>query len=190
MWFGWLNVKIKLCTLWGEFMNKGYVHIYTGNGKGKTTAAFGLAVRAACSGKKVYVGQFVKDMKYNETKIEKYLPLITVEQLGNGCFIDKLPTKEDKRAAQAALNKCAELLKQGNYQLIILDEIHIAIQYGLIDVQAVIDAIQQRDSSVEVVLTGRYAPESLIAIADLVTEMKEIKHYYNQGVLAREGIER
>lgn len=170
-------------------MSKGYVHIYTGNGKGKTTAAFGLAVRAACSGKKVYIGQFVKDMKYNETKIEKYLPLITVEQLGRGCFIDKQPAHEDKSAAKEALNKCAEILKQGKYQLVILDEINIAIYYGLLDVQSVIEVIQQRDNDVEVVLTGRYAPESLIAIADVVTEMKEIKHYYYQGVLAREGIE-
>lgn len=173
----------------GLLMSKGYVHIYTGNGKGKTTAAFGLAVRAACSGKKVYIGQFVKDMKYNETKIEKYLPLITVEQLGMGCFIDKSPTQEDKNAARAALRTCAELLKQGTYSLVILDEINIAIYYGLIDVQEVIDTIRQRESSVEVVLTGRYAPEPLLAIADLVTEMKEIKHYYHQGVFAREGIE-
>lgn len=170
-------------------MDKGYVHVYTGNGKGKTTAAFGLAVRAACSGKKVYIAQFVKDMKYNETKIENYLPTITIEQLGKGCFIDKRPTQKDRETAQSALDKCADILKQGKYELVILDEINIAIYFNLIDVETVIDAITKRAMGVEVVITGRYAPESLIAIADLVTEMKEIKHYYNQGVLSRDGID-
>ncbi len=170
-------------------MSKGFVHIYTGNGKGKTTAAFGLAVRAACSGKRVFIGQFVKDMKYNETKIENYLPLITVEQLGKGCFIDRLPTQEDKDAAGLALEKCSEILKEGKYELVILDEINIAIYYELFHVEAVIDALKNRDKRVEVVLTGRYAPDSLIAMADLVTEMKEVKHYYSQGVLSRDGID-
>ncbi len=170
-------------------MSKGYVHIYTGNGKGKTTAAFGLAVRAACSGKSVYIGQFIKDMKYNETKIQEYLPLITIEQLGKGCFIDRLPTKEDRYAAQLALKKCAEILKKGVYDVVILDEITIAIYYGLLDEEAVIAAVENRDIRVEVVLTGRYAQDSLIAMADLVTEMKEIKHYYNKGVLSRDGID-
>lgn len=170
-------------------MSKGYVHIYTGNGKGKTTAAFGLAVRAACSGKKVYIGQFIKDIKYNETKIQKLLPLITVEQLGIGCFIKRKPTKQDYDAAHLAIDKCAEILKQGTYDLVILDEINIALNYGLIEVEAVINALKKRSVGVEVVLTGRYAPESLITIADLVTEMKEIKHYYSQGVLSRDGID-
>jgi len=170
-------------------MNKGYVHIYTGNGKGKTTAAFGLAVRAACSGKRVFIGQFVKDMKYNETKIENYLPLITVEQFGKGCFINRLPTQEDKNAAGLALEKCSEILKEGKYDLVILDEINIAIYYELFHVEVVIDALKNRDNRVEVVLTGRYAPDSLIAMADLVTEMKEVKHYYSQGVLSRDGID-
>lgn len=170
-------------------MCKGYVHIYTGNGKGKTTAAFGLAVRAACSGKKVYIGQFVKDMKYNETKIEKHLPLITIEQLGIGCFINRKPTKQDCDYAHSALEKCAVLLKEGEYDLVILDEINIALHYGLIEVEVVIDALKNRRVGVEVVLTGRYAPEPLISIADLVTEMKEIKHYYSEGVLSRDGID-
>ena len=170
-------------------MGQGYVHIYTGNGKGKTTAAFGLAIRAACSGKNVYIGQFVKDMKYNETKIENYLSLITIEQLGNGCFINQLPTEQDKNVARLALEKCAKILKEGKYDLVVLDEINIAIYYKLFNVEAVIDALEKRDKRVEVVLTGRYAPELLINKGDLVTEMKEIKHYYREGVLSREGIE-
>jgi len=170
-------------------MEKGYVHIYTGDGKGKSTAAFGLAIRAALSGKSVYIGQFVKDMKYNETRITEFLDNITVEQLGQGCFIYNPPETSDKVAAQKALEKCANLLKTGVYDVIILDEIHIALHYKLIDVESVIKAITERAPHVEVVLTGRYAPNEIIEIADLVTEMIEVKHYYKQGVISRDGID-
>lgn len=170
-------------------MSKGYMHIYTGNGKGKTTAAFGLAIRAACAGKKVYIGQFVKDMKYSETKIVDFLPNIVIEQLGEGCFISKAPTERDCLIASEALEKCATILKSELYDLVILDEINIALFYNLINVDQVISAIEDRKKSIEVVLTGRYAPEKLILLADLVTEMKEIKHYYTQGVLSREGFD-
>lgn len=170
-------------------MDKGYIHLYTGNGKGKTTAAFGLAVRAACAGKSVYIGQFVKDMEYSETRISGCLPLIKVEQLGKGCFITESPTETDKKVAGQSLEKCAKLLKEGTYDVIILDEITIAIYYKLLDEASVIEAVKNRAENVEVVLTGRYAPDSLIELADLVTEMKEIKHYYTQNVLSREGID-
>lgn len=170
-------------------MTKGYCHIYTGNGKGKTTAAFGLALRAACAGKKVYIGQFVKDMAYSETKVTNYLELIEIDQLGLGCFIDKAPTEKDYHAAQLALDQCAEYLKRGTYDLVILDEINIAISLKLITAEAVLKILKGRSPKVEVVLTGRYADQSLIDYADLVTEMKEIKHYYQQGVLSREGID-
>lgn len=170
-------------------MSKGYMHIYTGNGKGKTTAAFGLALRAACAGKKVYIGQFVKDMKYSETKIVDFMSNIVIEQLGDGCFISKDPTERDCLIAKEALEKCANILKSEFYDLVILDEINIALYYNLIDVDQVITALEDRRKSIEVVLTGRYAPEKLIEMADLVTEMKEIKHYYTQGVLSREGID-
>ncbi|MHB8125280.1 MAG: cob(I)yrinic acid a,c-diamide adenosyltransferase [Desulfitobacteriaceae bacterium] len=170
-------------------MNKGYIHIYTGNGKGKTTAAFGLAVRAACFGKKVYIGQFVKDMKYNETGIEAYLPNIKIEQLGAGCFIDKVPVESDRVIAGEALEKCAQILKNGEYDVVILDEINIAIYFKLITVEKVISALDNRAEHVEVVLTGRYAPDELINKADLVTDMNEVKHYYNQGILSRPGID-
>ena len=170
-------------------MHKGYVHIYTGNGKGKTTAAFCLAVRAACYGKRVYIGQFVKDMQYHETKLEEYLPNIKIEQLGVGCFIDRDPTAVDKEAAQNALQHCAQLMRSQTYDLVILDEINIAIYFQLITSEEVIAALGERGEGVEVVLTGRYAPDELIAAADLVTEMKEVKHYYRQGVLSRPGID-
>ena len=170
-------------------MSKGYIHIYTGNGKGKTTAAFGLALRAACAGKRVYIGQFVKDMQYSETAVVGILPKIEIEQLGRGCFISKDPEQADIDAAAAALETCVAKLNSGTYDVVILDEIFIALHYGLIQTDQVLEALNNRPEQVEVVLTGRYAPDALIERADLVTEMKEIKHYYSQGVLSRKGID-
>lgn len=168
---------------------KGYVHVYTGNGKGKTTAAFGVALRAACSGKKVYIGQFVKDMKYSETKVVEKYDNILIEQLGAGCFIENDPTENDIRIAEKALDKCGMILEKGDFDLVILDEVTIALLYKLLKEEDVIKAIKNRAKHVEVIITGRYATEGLIDMADLVTEMKEIKHYYSQGVLSREGID-
>lgn len=170
-------------------MEKGYIHVYTGNGKGKTTAAFGLALRAVCAGKKVYIGQFVKGMKYSETKAEKYLTGLKIEQLGRSCFIEREPEKEDIDAAKSGLEKCRKILTEGKYDIVILDEINIALFFKLITVKEVLDMLEKRAPHVEVILTARYAPQEIIDVADLVTEMKEIKHYYNKGVIAREGIE-
>lgn len=170
-------------------MQESFVHIYTGNGKGKTTAAFGLALRASLAGKKVYIGQFVKDIKYNETKISKILPQISIEQLGLGCFISGPPQAKDIKKAEEALDHCSNILKSGQYDLVILDEVIIAIYLKLLKEDLVIKAIKERSPKVEVVLTGRYASDKLIEIGDLVTEMKEIKHYYNKGILSRDGID-
>lgn len=170
--------------------NKGYIHIYTGNGKGKTTAAFGLAIRALCAGKKIYIGQFVKSMKYNETRIADFFANITIEQLGRGCFLDHNPQQIDCDMAQNALLKCTEIMASGKYDLVILDELTIAIYFGLLSEQQVVEAIEKRNPATEIVITGRYAPQSLIDIADLVTDMQEVKHYYTQGVLSRNGIDR
>lgn len=172
-------------------MSKGYVHLYTGNGKGKTTAAFGLAIRAAMAGKKVYIGQFVKDMQYSETKIQGIVKNIVIEQLGKGCFIFESPDQKDIQAALEGLEKCRQILISGEFDVVILDEITIGLHFNLFTVEEVVKIIKNRDSKVEVVLTGRYAPEALYEISDLVTEMKEIKHYYEtDGVLSREGIDR
>lgn len=168
----------------------GYIQIYTGNGKGKTTAAFGLAIRALMSGKRVYIGQFVKDMAYNETKIAKDYENLTIEQLGKGCFVERQPTDEDKRIGKDALKKCYRLYKSNTYDLIILDELSIALYFKLFSVQAVIDYFFNQKYKAEIVITGRYCPEKLIEKADLVTEMKEIKHYFNQGVNSRDGFDR
>jgi len=170
-------------------MDKGYVQIYTGNGKGKTTAAFGLALRAAMSGKKVFIGQFVKNMKYNETRIENYLDNIQIKQFGRGCFIYEKPEDADKEAAKKGLDECGEILAGGEYDLVILDEINIALYYKLFEVSDVINVLYNKAEKTEVVLTGRYAPQELIDMADLVTEMVEVKHYYSQGVLSRDGID-
>ncbi|WP_432409684.1 cob(I)yrinic acid a,c-diamide adenosyltransferase [Wukongibacter sp. M2B1] len=171
------------------FMEKGYVHIYTGNGKGKTTAALGLALRAVCAGKKVYIGQFVKGMKYSEVKAEEYLPNFKIEQLGRSCFIDRVPEQEDIDAARSGLERCTEIISKGEYDVIILDEINIALYFKLFEVENVLKMLEKKAPNIEIILTGRYAPKELIEIADLVTEMKEIKHYYTKGVMARTGIE-
>lgn len=170
-------------------MDKGYIHIYTGNGKGKTTAAFGLAIRAALSGKKVFIGQFVKDMEYNETKIVNYLDNIQIKQLGRGCFIYEDPEEIDKEIARKALNECGQYLASGQYDLVVLDEVNIALYYKLFEVGDLIEILKNKAEKTEVVLTGRYAPQELIDMADLVTEMVEVKHYYSQGVLSRDGID-
>lgn len=167
----------------------GYIHVYTGNGKGKTTAAFGLALRAACANKKVFIGQFIKGMEYSELKVPQFIPNIKIEQFGRNCFIFNKPTQEDINAAQKGLERIKEILKNKEYDIVILDEINVAIYYKLVTVKDVLDILNLRDDKVEIILTGRYAPEEFIEIADLVTEMKEIKHYYQKGVKARKGIE-
>ena len=176
---------------------KGYLQIYTGNGKGKTTAAFGLALRGVCSGKNVYIGQFVKSMAYHENRLTELLAHaddsfgeLTIELLGRGCFITHRPDPVDIELAQAAFARCAELLTTDRYDVIILDELSIALYFGLIPVAEVVDALRQRNPRVEVVITGRKAPQALVDVADLVTDMQEVKHYYQQGVLSRDGIDR
>ncbi|MFO7999433.1 MAG: cob(I)yrinic acid a,c-diamide adenosyltransferase [Bacteroidales bacterium] len=169
---------------------KSYIHVYTGNGKGKTTAAFGLALRAAGAGKKVFIAQFVKGKTYSEIEaVQKYLPSIQVEQYGLGCFIVNEPTEDDVRAARNGLEKVRGLITAGVHDLLVLDEVFIALYYKLFDAGELIDVLKSAKNGMELVLTGRYAPEEIIELADLVTEMKEIKHYYTSGLQARKGIE-
>lgn len=170
--------------------NKGYIHLYTGNGKGKTTAAFGLAVRALCAGKSVFVGQFVKSMKYHETRIERLFDTLEIRQFGRGCFINSDPEQVDIDLAREGLAVCSKRLQSGGCDVVVLDEITIAIHFNLLTINEVLDALEGRNPAVEVVMTGRYAPQELIELADLVTDMAEVKHYYAAGVAARDGIER
>ncbi len=169
--------------------NKGYVHLYTGNGKGKTTAAIGLALRAAGAGKKVFIAQFVKGMHYSELDALKRFPEIEIRQYGLDCFIKNEPTQKDIDAARTGLAEVTKVIAENSFDILILDEICIALYYHLFEEEEVVNLLKSRPKEMEIVLTGRYAPQSLYEIADLVTEMKEIKHYYNDGVEARKGIE-
>ncbi len=173
-----------------EVQTKGYLQVYTGNGKGKTTAAFGLALRAAGAGKKVFIAQFVKGMHYSELDILPSIPGVTLRQYGRGCFIRNKPSEEDVSAARTGLIEAGDILKRGEYDVVVLDEANIALFYGLFSFDELKRILDERGSHVEVVVTGRYAPPQLIEMADLVTEMKEIKHYYSKGVEARSGIEK
>ena len=169
---------------------KGYIQIYTGNGKGKTTAALGLALRAVGAGKKVFFAQFVKGKPYAEIEaVTKHLPQITIQQYGRGCFIEKAPTEADIQAAQHGLEEIEKTIRTGEHDVVILDEACIALYFKLISLEQLIAAIKAKPEATEIVVTGRYAPKELIECADLVTEMKEVKHYYTQGIEAREGIE-
>ena len=177
-------------------MEKGYIHIYTGDGKGKTTAAFGLTLRAVCAGKNVFVGQFVKSMEYNENRLSQLLDgadesfgHLTIELLGRGCFITRKPQEEDVRMANEAWDRCASLMKGNDYDVVVLDELCVALYFRLIEVDRVTEALKQRNPAIEIVITGRKAPQQLIDLADLVTDMQEVKHYYQQGVLSRNGID-
>lgn len=194
-------------------MNKGYLEVYTGDGKGKTTAAIGLAIRAAGAGKRIYFLQFMKEKIYSEHEILRQIsPQITLETAGKPFFILKKgmlqeernlpdwvgeavifeegnPPEEYLSLVAAALQRAGRVLKSGLYDLVVLDEINTALFFGLVDWAALKEMLIRRNPAVEVILTGRNAPQELLDIADLVTEMKEVKHYYQRGVEARKGIE-
>lgn len=169
--------------------DRGFVHLYTGNGKGKSTAAMGLALRALAAGKRVYVGQFVKDMVYGEIRLLSAYDGFKAEQYGRGCFIYGAPDPVDVELAMDGLATARKAMLSGEYDVVILDEVNIATHFGLITVDSVLEFLAARPSAVEVVLTGRKADARLLEVADLVTDMQEVKHYYQQGVLARPGIE-
>jgi len=170
---------------------KGYVHIYTGNGKGKTTAALGLSIRAAGAGMKVFIAQFIKNGAYSEIKaLKKFSNLITVEQFGAGCFIKDKPAAEDIEAARKGIEKIKSIVSSGNYKMVILDEANVAVKLGLFSVEDLLYIIADKPEEIEIVITGRNADQRLIEKSDLVTEMKEIKHYFQKGVKARVGIEK
>lgn len=170
----------------------GLVQIYTGNGKGKTTASLGLALRAMGNGLKVAMVQFMKsDQHYGEYKMAKLLPDLTILPMGRSCLVyEGKAQKEDYEASEAALAKAKELLHSGEYDMIIMDEVIVTVHMGLLDLKSVVDLVKNRPPNIELVLTGRYAPQELIDLADLVTEMQMIKHPYEKGIPAREGIER
>ena len=169
---------------------QGFVQVYTGDGKGKTTAALGLALRAAGAGLRVYFGQFIKNADYSEIKaLARFADCITVRQFGRGCFLLTEPAPEDRAAARRALDAIGLALVSGDYDLVIADEANVAVTLGLIEANDLVSLIDLRPEQVELVLTGRGAPDAVLARADLVTEMRCVRHYYDRGVLARQGIE-
>ena len=172
-------------------LDQGCVQVYTGNGKGKTTAALGLALRAVGRGLNVCILQFIKGGgRYGEhLAAEKLAPLLTIIQTGRPGWVNTKDITEDRHVAQEALLQAQELLTSGLYDLFICDEINGAVGFGLIDVEQVLELIKSKPEKTELVLTGRNAHQLVIDAADLVTEMMEIKHYYKAGVPARTGIE-
>lgn len=172
-------------------LEKGTVQIYTGNGKGKTTAALGLSLRAVGRGLQVCFFQFIKGGgPYGEQLAsEKLAPFFTIIQTGRPGWVNSHDISEDRKIAQESLAKATELLTSGKFDLFVCDEILGAIGFGLLDVEQVLELIQLKPENVELVFTGRNADQRLIDAADLVTEMREIKHYYKAGIQARLGIE-
>lgn len=173
-------------------LGKGYVQVYTGNCKGKTTAAMGLAFRAMGHGLKTYIGQFMKGQRYGELEAAKMVhPYIVIEQYGTSDWVHvhKPPEKDDVRRAQEGLARARQAMLSGEYAIIVFDEITTAHHFDLVSLEEMLEIIASKPEGVEVIFTGRYAPPEVIHAADLVTEMVEVKHYFDKGVEAREGIE-
>ena len=173
-------------------MKRGYIQVYTGNGKGKTTAALGQAVRSAGAGLRTFIVQLMKEYPYSELDgLEPLADRIAIEQYGGDAFVYKgeLPGEEEKAKAARALERAVEVMDAAEHDVVVLDEVCAAIYFELITTDQVLAVLDAKPDAVELVLTGRYCPEEIIDRADLVTEMKEVKHYYRDGVKARKGIE-
>ena len=174
-------------------IGKGYIQVYTGNGKGKTTASLGLAVRAAGHGLKTVIIQFMKGwIDYGELAgVRMLAPHVEIHQAGRDLFVDRRdPDPEDVRLAREGWKLALEVISGRKADIVILDEVNCAMDFGLLPVREVLEAIQGKPDGMELVLTGRGAPPEIIEAADLVTEMREIRHYYVKGVDARVGVER
>jgi len=170
---------------------KRYIHIYTGNGKGKTTAALGLAIRTVGAGGNVFIGQFLKSGDYSEINaLKKMGDQVTVEHYGLGQFVKGQPTSDDIEAGMKGYRRVTEVIEKGEFDLIILDEANIAVKYNIFSENDLLDLFEKKPDHVELVITGRDATPKVMERADMVIEMKEIKHYYHKGVKARRGIEK
>jgi len=165
------------------------IQVYTGRGKGKTTASLGLALRASGAGLRIYICQFLKGKYYCEIAALKKLKNIKVEQFGAKCFICKVPTKKDIELAKHGLRAAGKAIRSKCYDMVILDEINVALKLGLLKLEDVISLIKSASQKTELILTGRNAHPKILKIADLVSEIKDKKHYYKKGVKARRGIE-
>jgi len=172
-------------------MAKGLLVVFTGQGKGKTTAALGMALRAAGHGMRILILQFIKGAwTYGELSSLKRLGEVVIQPLGRGFTWQKENLDEDRKLAVVGWEKASLEIQRGAYDMIILDELNYVLSYGLLAIEPVVDAIRRRPSSLHLVVTGRNAPDELMREADLVTEMHMIKHpYHDQGVTAQKGIE-
>jgi cob(I)alamin adenosyltransferase len=174
-----------------EAFMKGHIRIFTGNGKGKTTSALGLAVRAVGAGQNVFIGQFLKSGKYSEMNALKHFPdQVRVEHYGMGTFVRGKPSDEDKTAGQDGYQKIRHILQKGDHDLVIIDEGNVAVKYGIISEQMLLELFKIKPAHVELVVTGRGAVPAVMERADEVIELAEVKHYYKKGVKARVGIEK
>ncbi|MFA6129638.1 MAG: cob(I)yrinic acid a,c-diamide adenosyltransferase [Candidatus Omnitrophota bacterium] len=165
------------------------IQVYTGNGKGKTTAAIGLALRASGAGLNVYIAQFAKGRVCSEHKALQKIKNIKVEQFGRDYFILHKPRSCDIESARQAMEEIKKVIARGNFRVIILDEINVALKLRLVCLKDVLELIKHTPATIELVLTGRCAPRKIIECADLVSRIDEVKHYYKRGVKARKGIE-
>ncbi len=174
-----------------EPLRRGLVQIFTGDGKGKTSAAIGAVIRALGHGLRVYIVFFMKgDYPYGERNILSQLPSVTVDSFGSEGFVDPANVKpEDREQAKKALAAARKAMLEGNYDLVVLDEVNVAVAFKLVEVDEVLKLIDDKPEGVELILTGRRADSKLVQSADLVTEMLKIKHPYDEGVAARGGIE-
>lgn len=172
-------------------MKQGYVQVYTGGGKGKTTAALGLTLRAVGAGLKVYIGQFIKKGCFSEIRaLRQRFPEVTLRQYGGGCFIRGKPRPEDIRRARRGLADLRRAVAGGRYDIVIADEANCAVACGALAVDDLLALIDARPAGVELVFTGCNAHPRLVRRADLVTDMRAVKHYFQRNVPARKGIER
>jgi cob(I)alamin adenosyltransferase len=170
---------------------RGYIQVYTGNGKGKTTASLGLALRAAGAGFKVFIGQFLKTGDYSEIKgLTRFDDLIKVKQFGAPRFIGRKIHDEDIQLAREGLAELGKALESGEWDVIIAEELNVAVHLNVIPLKDALAFIDKKPEHTELVITGRNAPEEIKERADLITEMTEVKHYYHAGVQARTGIEK
>ena len=170
---------------------RGLIHVYTGDGKGKTSAALGLALRAAGHGWRTYMGQFLKGQEYGELETAKLLAgRLTIEQYGKPSFVHAgKATPEDVRLAQEGLARACRAMLSSEYRIVVLDEVNVALFFDLVTIEDVLSVIDQKPDDVELVLTGRRVPDEILARADYITVMQEAKHPYQQGIVARKGIE-
>lgn len=174
----------------GSRLDRGFVHVYTGDGKGKTSAAVGLVIRALGSGLRVAVIQFMKAADSGECRIlERIDGRIHLAHFGSGCFIHGIPENKDILRARQGYRAIQQMIDSRRFDLVILDEANMAVCCGLLSVDSLLDLIQSKPLELAMVITGRYAHPRVIQAADLVTEMVEVKHYYRQGVQARPGID-